>query len=55
MIKLLCKNNEPAKVVDTEQKPVLLTRYTERFLEVNLPKLIWAFDRKNFRHLNSCG
>jgi hypothetical protein len=40
MIKLLRANNEPAIVVDADQKPVLLAPNTKRTLKVNLPKLI---------------
>jgi hypothetical protein len=46
MIKLLCRYNEPAVVIDADQKPVFLALDSEWSLEVDLPKLIRLFGPK---------
>ena len=46
MIKLFSANDEPAIVVDANQKPVLLALNAEWTLEVDLPQLIRTFSSK---------
>jgi len=40
MVKLLSRNDEPAVIVDADQKPVLLAPNSEWSLEVDLPQFI---------------
>ena len=48
MIKLLSRNNEPAVVIDADQKPVFLPLYAKWAFEVYLPKLVRFTSPKEF-------
>ena len=48
MIKLLRRYNEPAIVIDADQKQVFLPLYAKRSLEVYLPKLVRRFSPEEF-------
>ena len=46
MVKLLQRHDEPAKIVDTDQKPPLLALNAEGSSKIDLPELIWLFGSK---------
>jgi hypothetical protein len=48
MIRLLCRYNEAAVIVDADQKPVLLALNLKWFFEVYLPKYFRCTSPKEF-------